>query len=86
MIQLCSKYIPVVLPLHPRTKKSLLKHQLWREFEQIPNLILTDSLGYLDFMKLVTNADIVITDSGGIQRNYLSTNTMYYGKKIRKDP
>ena len=66
-IQLCSKYISVVLPLHPRTKKSLQKHKLWSDFEQIPNLILTDSLGYLDFMKLVTNADIVITDSGGIQ-------------------
>ena len=66
-IQLCSKYIAVVLPLHPRTKKSLQKHKLWSDFEQIPNLILTDSLGYLDFMKLVTNADIVITDSGGIQ-------------------
>ena len=66
-IKLCSNQIAVVLPLHPRTKKSLQKHKLWSEFEQIPNLILTDSLGYLDFMKLVTNADIVITDSGGIQ-------------------
>ena len=66
-IQLCSNQIAVVLPLHPRTKKSLQKHQLWSDVEQIPNLILTDSLGYLDFMKLVTNADIVITDSGGIQ-------------------
>ena len=33
----------------------------------IKGLIHTDSLGYLDFMKLVTNASIVITDSGGIQ-------------------
>ena len=66
-IQLCSNYIPVILPLHPRTKKSLQKHKLWSDFEHIPNLILTDSLGYLDFMKLVINADIVITDSGGIQ-------------------
>ena len=66
-IQLCSKNISLLLPLHPRTKKSLQKHQLWGNVEQIPNLILTDSLGYLDFMKLVTNADIVITDSGGIQ-------------------
>ena len=66
-IQLCAKNISVLLPLHPRTKKSLEKHHLWRNVEQTPNLILTDSLGYLDFMKLVTNADIVITDSGGIQ-------------------
>tara|TARA_B100000963_G_scaffold177149_1_gene154055 strand:- start:614 stop:1696 length:1083 start_codon:yes stop_codon:yes gene_type:complete len=66
-IKLCCNHIPIVLPLHPRTKKSLQKHQLWNIFEKIQNLILTDSLGYLDFMKLVTNADIVITDSGGIQ-------------------
>ena len=66
-IKLCCNHIPIVFPLHPRTKKSLQKHQLWNIFEKIQNLILTESLGYLDFMKLVTNADIVITDSGGIQ-------------------
>ena len=48
-------------------KKSLINHQLWERFQNIENLIYTDSLGYLDFMKLVTNAQIVITDSGGIQ-------------------
>ena len=33
----------------------------------ISNIVITKSLGYLDFMKLVKNAKIVITDSGGIQ-------------------
>ena len=66
-IEKCSQSLNMVLPLHPRTKKSLINHQLLERFKNIENLIYTDSLGYLDFMKLVTNAQIVITDSGGIQ-------------------
>jgi UDP-N-acetylglucosamine 2-epimerase len=66
-IKLCSKQLTIVLPLHPRTKKNIEKHGFWEDFSSIEGLILTNSLGYLDFMKLVTNASIVITDSGGIQ-------------------
>ena len=66
-IEKCCSSLTMVLPLHPRTKKSLIKHSLWDKFKSIKNLIYTDSLGYLDFMKLVTNSKIVITDSGGIQ-------------------
>ena len=67
IIEKCCSSLTMVLPLHPRTKKSLEKHNFWDQFKVINNLIFPDSLGYLDFMKLVTNADIVITDSGGIQ-------------------
>ena len=66
-IELCCTNFTMVVPLHPRTKKSLVKHNLWDKFKSTKNLILTDSLGYLDFMKLVSNSKIVITDSGGIQ-------------------
>lgn len=66
-IEKCCTSLTMVLPLHPRTKKSLIKHNFWDKFKSIKNLIYTDSLGYLDFMKLVTNSKIVITDSGGIQ-------------------
>ena len=65
--KLAYKYNFEIKLLHPRTKKSLIKHSLWDKFKSIKNLIYTDSLGYLDFMKLVTNSKIVITDSGGIQ-------------------
>jgi UDP-N-acetylglucosamine 2-epimerase (non-hydrolysing) len=41
-----------------------LNGQLERE---MPNLRVTDPLGYLDFMKLVAHARLVLTDSGGIQ-------------------
>ncbi len=57
----------MVFPLHPRTKKSLEKHNLSDKFMRINNLIYTNSLGYLDFMKLLSKSKIVITDSGGIQ-------------------
>jgi UDP-N-acetylglucosamine 2-epimerase (non-hydrolysing) len=66
-IDKCCTCLTMVLPLHPRTKKSLEKYKLWVKFNSIKNLIYTDSLGYLDFMKLVSNSKIVITDSGGIQ-------------------
>jgi UDP-N-acetylglucosamine 2-epimerase (non-hydrolysing) len=66
-IQQCCSILTMIIPLHPRTKKSLINHNLWDKFKSIKNLIFTDSLGYLDFMKLVSNSKIVITDSGGIQ-------------------
>ena len=66
-IELCCSILTMVIPLHPRTKKSLIKHNLWDKFKSIKNLLFTESLGYLDFMKLVSNSKIVITDSGGVQ-------------------
>lgn len=55
--------LPVVFPVHPRTQKVLQRHDL----SAMPNLRLVDPLGYLDFMKLVSRARLVLTDSGGVQ-------------------
>jgi len=66
-ISICSQNLQIILPLHPRTKKSIIKNDLWNSINSIKNLIITDSLGYLDFMHLVYHSKIVITDSGGIQ-------------------
>ena len=55
--------MPVVFPVHPRTRKAMNG----RAGGAMPNLRLTEPLGYLDFMKLVANARVVLTDSGGIQ-------------------
>lgn len=57
----------IVFPVHPRTLKMIEKFGLRKSFEEIKNLIITDPLGYLDFLKLTMNAKYVITDSGGIQ-------------------
>ncbi|MBA3315004.1 MAG: UDP-N-acetylglucosamine 2-epimerase (non-hydrolyzing) [Planctomycetaceae bacterium] len=55
--------VPVIFPVHPRTRAKLAE----REDAKLPGLRLIDPLGYLDFMKLVSDAALVLTDSGGIQ-------------------
>lgn len=55
--------LPVVFPVHPRTRKALNG----RPTGTMANLWLTEPLGYLDFMKLLAHARLVLTDSGGIQ-------------------
>ena len=59
--------MPVVFPIHPRTRKNLSSWSLGEHIEKLPNLRLTDPLGYLDFLKLMSSAKLVLTDSGGIQ-------------------
>ena len=53
--------LPVVFPVHPRTRKNLQPDNLPE------NVILTEPLGYLEFIYLVKHARAVVTDSGGIQ-------------------
>jgi len=56
----------VVFPAHPRTVERLNQYGLLGEFEE--KLTLIDPVGYLDFITLQANADIIVTDSGGIQK------------------
>jgi UDP-N-acetylglucosamine 2-epimerase (non-hydrolysing) len=56
--------MPVVFPVHPRTRKMMEALDGWSPPE---NLHLTEPFGYLDFLSLVTDARAVLTDSGGIQ-------------------
>jgi UDP-N-acetylglucosamine 2-epimerase (non-hydrolysing) len=57
----------IIYPIHPRTKKRLRQFELRDEMNNIDSLVLIDALGYLDFLKLLSGADFVLTDSGGIQ-------------------
>lgn len=59
---------PVVLPLHPRTRARLEAADLLRAVEAAPDLHLAPPLGYLDFTALLCNAQAVVTDSGGVQK------------------
>ncbi len=61
------KKIKIVLPLHPRTKTSIEKFGLNNKIKIMKNLIVTEPLGYLDFLNLILNSKFVLTDSGGIQ-------------------
>lgn len=62
-----TRYKKVVLPIHPRTANNFKKFGLSEKLEAIEGLILTEPQGYLEFLQLMQNASIIITDSGGIQ-------------------
>ncbi|MGH8611802.1 MAG: non-hydrolyzing UDP-N-acetylglucosamine 2-epimerase [Gammaproteobacteria bacterium] len=62
-----AKKAPLVFPIHPRTKRSLQDFCLFEALAKTERLILTEPLGYLDFLKLVSGSLAVVTDSGGIQ-------------------
>jgi UDP-N-acetylglucosamine 2-epimerase (non-hydrolysing) len=55
--------LPLVLPLHPRGRRTLAEAGL----DGVPRLMVIEPLGYIDFLSLVRGAAVVITDSGGIQ-------------------
>jgi UDP-N-acetylglucosamine 2-epimerase (non-hydrolysing) len=60
--------IPVIFPIHPRTRARILADRALHErLERTRGLKLADPVGYLDFLALTSNARLVITDSGGIQ-------------------
>ncbi len=52
----------VILPLHPRTKKMLEKYGLQ------PNITFVDPVGYFDMLELLKKCSLVVTDSGGLQK------------------
>lgn len=58
--------LPIVFPMHPRTRKMLKEFGMGR-YLQLSNLKITEPLGYHDFMKLQKHARLVLTDSGGLQ-------------------
>ena len=58
-----SKEIQIVLPLHPRTKKIIEKLQLATK-----NLTIIEPIGYLKMIYLIQNSKIIMTDSGGLQK------------------
>jgi UDP-N-acetylglucosamine 2-epimerase (non-hydrolysing) len=57
----------VVFPVHPRTRKRLVDLGLWEGLSG-SGVVLSEPLGYLDFIKLLSNSRLVVTDSGGVQR------------------
>src|SRR6266436_3802391 len=62
-IDAIAKQVPIVFPVHPRTQQRLSQGGIKR----YPQLRLIQPLGYLDFLCLLSNATLALTDSGGIQ-------------------
>lgn len=64
------KEIPIVFPIHPRTRKMIEQFRLGEYFssgDRPRGLWMTEPLGYLEFLHLNMHAAMVITDSGGLQ-------------------
>jgi UDP-GlcNAc3NAcA epimerase len=57
-----NKKIPIILPIHPRTKKRMEEYNLKLSFQPV------NPVGYLDMIQLLKNCKLVVTDSGGLQK------------------
>lgn len=62
-----SPKLSLVFAIHPRTRKRLQEFELLNRLKQASNIHLTEPLGYIQFMNLVSSAKAVVTDSGGVQ-------------------
>ena len=62
-----SKRIKVIFAVHPRARKKIEKLEVYEEIRNNKMLRLIDPVGYLDFLSLMKNAAVVLTDSGGMQ-------------------
>ena len=63
------QYKKVILPLHPRTKSIIEKYGLKTDF------LIIDPVGYFDMLELIKNCSLVMTDSGGLQKE-----AFFFGK------
>jgi UDP-N-acetylglucosamine 2-epimerase (non-hydrolysing) len=65
-VEAISCSIPVVFPVHPRTRQKITAFGL--SPSTLGNaVVLTDPFGYLEFLNLISSARVVLTDSGGVQ-------------------
>jgi UDP-N-acetylglucosamine 2-epimerase (non-hydrolysing) len=62
-----SQMYTVVFPIHPRTKQKLEQFELMHRLASQKQIILCEPLGYKEFMSLVFDSSLILTDSGGIQ-------------------
>src|SRR5690606_14497653 len=67
MLQVCSSQLPLVFPVHPRTRTKLVEFQLWQHLTASGSIRLIEPVPYIDFMSLIFGCAVAITDSGGIQ-------------------
>jgi UDP-N-acetylglucosamine 2-epimerase (non-hydrolysing) len=67
ILERVSGSIPLVFPVHPRTRQRIASEGLLSDAQARGRLFLPEPLSYAPFMNLVFNARLVITDSGGIQ-------------------
>jgi UDP-N-acetylglucosamine 2-epimerase (non-hydrolysing) len=59
--------MPIIWPIHPRTQNRLKEFGLWEKVTENDNLILLHPIGYHEMLRLSMDANIMFTDSGGLQ-------------------
>jgi len=67
VMEVIQRDLTLVFPAHPRTRAKLAEFGLADRLEACPHVRVIDPIGYLDFLKLMACAKLVLTDSGGIQ-------------------
>ncbi len=65
--EVITREMPLIFPIHPRSRRRLEELRLAGRVAAMPGLRTPEPLGYLDFLKLLADAALVLTDSGGIQ-------------------
>ena len=65
MLNTLSEFREIIFPVHPRTLE--IMNLLMQDFSLSPNITITKPMGYLEFVGYMRNAELVITDSGGVQ-------------------
>lgn len=58
----------VICPMHPRTKKCLQEYGLWEQVQTLSNLEIIEPVGYVEMVKLMQRAKLILTDSGGVSK------------------
>lgn len=58
----------IVFPLHPRTRAQLERFGLFGKISASDNVLIIEPVGYLDFLMLLNDAQLILTDSGGVQK------------------
>ena len=67
LINEACKVMVLIWPIHPRTKKMLEEFDLYGELKITKNIVLLEPIGYLEMLRLNIRAQIILTDSGGLQ-------------------
>jgi UDP-N-acetylglucosamine 2-epimerase (non-hydrolysing) len=66
-IEHITETVPLIFPMHPRTKNRFEEFGLADALQEVDDLLVTEPLGYLEFLRLMEESSVVVTDSGGIQ-------------------
>ncbi|MFH1687631.1 MAG: UDP-N-acetylglucosamine 2-epimerase (non-hydrolyzing) [bacterium] len=72
---LCEAQWPVLFPVHPRTRKMLRVHGLYRRLSRAENVTVTEPMSYHDTLAATAHARAVLTDSGGLQKEAIFLRT-----------